>query len=179
MLESADPFAAAMGPIERYESLYMGADEFLNRRVNEELQRAFEAGIPSSSEGFRSAVSHELHRFLLIQHHLQFRLDLRLQSASAAPARLVSSPRGMSDIAGTLTPPGLPLRDPPRVTGSYGIPLSDAVFGSSSRSFPCKNPGQRPMPPPAPLQPAESAGSAGVQDPSAQIMQSQSAMRCL
>ena len=26
----------------------MGADEFLNRRVNEELQRAFEAGIPSS-----------------------------------------------------------------------------------------------------------------------------------
>ena len=55
----------------------MGASEFLNRRVNEEFQRAFEAGIASSevypsaeiyyigtpserptSEGFRSAVSH-------------------------------------------------------------------------------------------------------------------------
>ena len=46
-----NPFAAAMaslGPVERYESQYMGASEFLNRRVNEELQRAFEAGIPSS-----------------------------------------------------------------------------------------------------------------------------------
>ena len=74
-----NPFAAAMsslGPVERYEAQYMGASEFLNRRVNEELQRAFEAGIPSSevypspeiyhigtpserptSEGFRSAVS--------------------------------------------------------------------------------------------------------------------------
>ena len=68
---------ASMGPVQRYESLYMGADEFLNQRVNEELQRAFEAGIPSSevypsaevyhigtpserptSEGFRSALSH-------------------------------------------------------------------------------------------------------------------------
>ena len=38
-----NPFAAAMaslGPVERYESQYMGASEFLNRRVNEELQRA-------------------------------------------------------------------------------------------------------------------------------------------
>ena len=53
----------------------MGASEFLNRRLNEEFQRAFEAGIPSSalypspemyhigtpsdrttSEGFRSAL---------------------------------------------------------------------------------------------------------------------------
>ena len=76
-----NPFAAAMaslGPVEMYESQYMGASEFLNRRLNEEFQRAFEAGIPSSavypspeiyrigtpsdrttSEGFRSAVSHE------------------------------------------------------------------------------------------------------------------------
>ena len=36
---------ASLGPVERYESQYMGASEFLNRRVNEELQRAFEAGI--------------------------------------------------------------------------------------------------------------------------------------
>ena len=68
---------ASLGQVERYESQYMGASEFLNRRLNEELQRAFEAGIPSSavypspeiyhigtpsdrptSEGFRSAVSH-------------------------------------------------------------------------------------------------------------------------
>ena len=74
-----NPFAAAMatlGPAERYESEFMGASEFLNRRLNEEFQRAFEAGIPSSalypspeiyhigtpsdrttSEGFRSAFS--------------------------------------------------------------------------------------------------------------------------
>ena len=101
-LPISNPFAAAMapmGPVQRYESLYMGADEFLNQRVNEELQRAFEAGIPSSevypsaeiyhigtpsdrttSEGFRSALYlMELHRFHLIQHHLQFRLGLRPQ----------------------------------------------------------------------------------------------------
>ena len=50
-LPISNPFAAAMasmGPVQRYESLYMGASEFLNQRVNEELQRAFEAGIPSS-----------------------------------------------------------------------------------------------------------------------------------
>ena len=202
-LSIANPFAAAMaslGPVERYESLYMGADEFLNRRVNEELQRAFEAGIPSSevypsaeiyhigtpserltSEGFRSAVSHGTSS---IPSHptsspVSFGPSTPVQSASAAPARLLSSPGGRSDVAGTLTPPGLPLRDPPRVTGSYGIPLSDPVFGSSSGSLPCENPGQRPIPPPAPPQPAGSAGSAGVQDPYAQIMQSQSAMSML
>ena len=202
-LPIANPFAAAMaslGPVERYESLYMGADEFLNRRVNEELQRAFEAGIPSSevypsaeiyhigtpserltSEGFRSAVSHGTSS---IPSHptsspVSFGPSTPVQSASAAPARLLSSPGGMSDVAGTLTPPGLPLRDPPRVTGSYGTPLSDPVFGSSSGSLPCENPGQRPIPPPAPPQPAGSAGSAGVQDPYAQIMQSQSAMSML
>ena len=202
-LPIANPFAAAMaslGPVERYESLYMGADEFLNRRVNEELQRAFEAGIPSSevypsaeiyhigtpserltSEGFRSAVSHGTSSILShpTSSPVSFGPSTPVQSASAAPARLLSSPGGMSDVAGTLTPPGLPLRDPPRVTGSYGIPLSDAVFGSSSGSLPCENPGQRPIPPPAPPQPAGSAGSAGVQDPYAQIMQSQSAMSML
>ena len=43
-LPISNPFAAAMasmGPVQRYESLYMGASEFLNQRVNEELQRAF------------------------------------------------------------------------------------------------------------------------------------------
>ena len=202
-LPIANPFAAAMaslGPVERYESLYMGADEFLNRRVNEELQRACEAGIPSSevypsaeiyhigtpserltSEGFRSAVSHGTSS---VPSHptsspVSFGPSTPVQSASAAPARLLSSPGGMSDVAGTLTPPGLPLRDPPRVAGSYGISLSDPVFGSSSGSLPCENPGQRPIPPPAPPQPAGSAGSAGVQDPYAQIMQSQSAMSML
>ena len=202
-LPISNPFAAAMasmGPVQRYESLYMGADEFLNHRVNEELQRAFEAGIPSSevypsaeiyhigtpserptSEGFRSALSHGTSS---VPSHptsspVSFGPSTPVQSASAAPARLLSSPGGMSDVAGTLTPPGLPLRDPPRVAGSYGIPLSDPVFGMSSGSFPCENPGQRPTPPPAPPQPAGSAGSAGVQDPYAQILQSQSAMSML
>ena len=39
-LPISNPFAAAMasmGPVQRYESLHMGADEFLNQRVNEEL----------------------------------------------------------------------------------------------------------------------------------------------
>ena len=202
-LTISNPFAAAMasmGPVQRYESLYMGADEFLNQRVNEELQRAFEAGIPSSevypsaevyhigtpserptSEGFRSAVSHGTSS---VPSHptsspVSFGPSTPVQSASAAPARLLSSPGGMSDVAGTLTPPGLPLRDPPRWTGSYGVPLSDPVFGSSSGSLPCENPGQRPIPPPAPPQPAGNAGSAGVQDPYTQIMQSQSAMSML
>ena len=198
-----NPFAAAMaslGPVERYESQYMGASEFLNQRVNEELQRAFEAGMPSSevypspeiyhigtpserptSEGFRSAVSHGTSS---VPSHptsspVSFGPSTPVQSASAAPARLLSSPGGMSDVAGTLTPPGLPLRDPPRVAASYGIPLNDPVFGISSGSLPCENPGQRPIPPPAPPPPAGSAGSAGVQDPYAQIMQSQSAMSML
>ena len=202
-LPISNPFAAAMasmGPVQRYESLYMGADEFLNQRVNEELQRAFEAGIPASevypsaevyhigtpserptSEGFRSALSHGTSS---VPSHptsspVSFGPSTPVQSASAAPARLLSSPGGMSDVAGTLTPPGLPLRDPPRVAGSYGIPLSDPVFGMSSGSLPCENPGQRPIPPPAPPQPAGSAGSAGVQDPYAQIVQSQSAMSML
>ena len=153
-LPIANPFAAAMvslGPVERYESLYMGADEFLNRRVNEELQRAFEAKIPSSEvypsaeiyQCFRSAVSHGTSS---IPSHptsspVSFGPSTPVQSASAAPARLLSSPGGRSDVAGTLTPPGLPLRDPPRLTGSYGIPLSDPVFGNSSGSLPCENPG--------------------------------------
>ena len=59
-------------------------------------------------------------------------------SASAAPAGLLSSPGGMSDVRGTLPPPGLPLSDPPRVSGSYGIPSLDPIFGMSSGSLPCE-----------------------------------------
>ena len=48
---SFNPFAAALSslsPAERYEAEFIGASEFLTRRVNAELQRAFEAGIPAS-----------------------------------------------------------------------------------------------------------------------------------
>ena len=64
---------------------------------------------------------------------------------------LQSSPGGMSDVGSTLTPPGLPLRDPPRMAGSYGVSLNDPVFGISSGSIPCENPGHRPMPAQAPI----------------------------
>ena len=96
-----NPFAtafASLGPAERYEAEFMGASEFLNRRLNEEFQRAFEAGISSSAIypspeiyhiGIQVIVPHqqvfevhylmELHQFYLIQHHLQFRLGLRPQ----------------------------------------------------------------------------------------------------
>ena len=47
-----------------------------------------------------------------------------VQSASAAPVGLQSSPGGISDVGSTLTPPGLPLRDPPRMAGSYGVSLN-------------------------------------------------------
>ena len=171
--------------------------EFLTRRVNEELQRAFEAGIPSSevypspeiyhigtpsnrttSEGFRSAV---LQRTPSVQSHptsspVSFRPSTPVQSASAAFAALLNSPGGMSDVGSILTPPGLPLRDPPRMAGSYGVPLNDPVFGISSGSLPCENPGQRLIPAPTPPQPA---GSAGVKDPYVHLLESQSAMSML
>ena len=198
-----NPFAAALaslGPAERYVAEFMGASEFLTRRVNEELQRAFEAGIPSSevypspevyhigtpsdrttSEGFRSVVSQ---RTPSVQSHptsspVSFGPSTPVQSASAAPPGLLSPPGGMSDVGGTLTPPGLPLRDPPRMAGSYGAPLNDPVFGISSGSIPCENPGQRPIPAPAPPPPAGSAGSAGVKDPYVHLLESQSAMSML
>ena len=198
-----NPFAAALaslGPAERYEAEFMGASEFLTRRVNEELQRAFEAGIPSSevypspeiyhigtpsdrttSEGFRSVVSQ---RTPSVQSHptsspVSFGPSTPVQSASAAPAGLLSSTGGMPDVGGTLTPPGLPLKDPPRMAGSYGVPLNDPVFGISSGSIPCENPGQRPIPAPTPPPPAGSAGSAGVKDPYVHLLESQSAMSML
>ena len=90
----------------------------------------------------------ELHRFHLIQHHLQFRFgsSTPVQSASAAPAELQSSPGEMSDVGSTLIPPELPLRDPPRMAGSYGVSLNDPVFGISSGSISCENPGHRLIP---------------------------------
>ena len=79
----------------------------------------------------------------------------------------------MSDVGSTLTPPGLPLRDPSRMAG---VPLNDPVFGISSGSVPCENPSQRPIP----AQPTPPpAGSAGVKDPYVHLLESQSAMSML
>ena len=191
-----NPFAtafASLGTAERYEAEFMGASEFLNRRLNEEFQRAFEAGIPSSaiypspeiyhigtpsdrttSEGFRSALSHGTSS---VPSHptsspVSFGPSTPVQSASAAPVGLQSSPGGMSDVGSTLTPPGLPLRDPPRMAGSYGVSLNDPVFGISSGSIPCENPGHRPIPAQAPIPPPQQR----VGDPVAQLLVGQGAM---
>ena len=69
------------------------------------------------------------------------------------------------------SPPGLPLTDPPRVTGAYGIPAYDPVFGFASRGGAFDY--QIPTPPPPP------AASAGVKDPYVQLLESQSAMSML
>ena len=79
---------------------------------------------------------------------------------------LQSSPGGMSDVGSTLTPPGLPLREPPRIAGSYGVSLNDPVFGISSGSIPCENLGHRPQPAQAPIPPPPP--QQGVGDPVAQ-----------
>ena len=186
---------ATLGPAERYESQYMGANEFLNRRLNEEFQRAFDAGIPSSaiypspeiyhigtpsdrttSEGFRSALSHGTSSVLShpTSSPVSFGPSTAVQSASAAPVGLQSSPGGMSDVGSTLTPPGLPLRDPPRMIGSYGVSLTDPVFGISSGSIPCENQGHRPIPAQAPIPPPPPQQRVG--DPVAQLLVGQGAM---
>lgn len=93
----------------------------------------FHIGTPSentTSEGFRSAVKQ---RTPSVQSHptsspISFGPSTPVQSASASPAGLLSSPGKMSDVGSTLTPPGLPLSDPPRVAGTHGIPKSDPVF---------------------------------------------------
>ena len=69
------------------------------------------------------------------------------------------------------SPPGLPLTDPPRVTGAYGIPAYDPVFGFASRGGAFDY--QIPTPPPPP------AANAGVKDPYVQLLESQSAMSML
>ena len=102
---SFNPFAAAsssLGPAERYEAEFMGASGFLNRRVNEELQRAFEAGVPSqypSPEVYHigtpsERATSEGFRFSLIQSSPSFGPSTPVQSASAAPEGLLSSPGG-------------------------------------------------------------------------------------
>ena len=124
-------------------------------------------------------------------------------SGSAVPGGAMSSPGRMSDIEGTSfcaglpplssggiqippmssggdlgrvpSPPGLPLSDPPRVTGAYGVPAYDPDFGFAFRGGAFDNQSSAPIPPP----PAGSAGSTGVRDPYAQIMESQSAMSML
>ena len=87
---------------------------------------------------------------------------------------LQSSPGGMSDVGSALTPPGLPLRDPRRMAGSYGVSLNDPVFGISSGSIPCENPGPRPIPAQAPIPPPPPQQRVG--DPVAQLLVGQGAM---
>ena len=131
--------------------------------------QVFHIGTPSGSENTGSSLFQSIpsQRSSIPSHPtsspISFGPSTPVMSASAAPAGLLSSPGGMSDVGGTLTPPGLPLSDPPRVSRSYGIPSSDPIFGMSSGSLPCENSGQVPVPvvpPPPPL---------GVGDPFAQI----------
>jgi len=115
-----------------------------------------------------------------------------VMSASAAPGGLLSSPGLMSDVGGVQSPPGLPLSDPPRVAGTYGISTGDPVFGMPSEGLPCDNPGRVPDPvqnaaqtpvqpsgqvPPPP--PSGAGAPAGSGDPLAQILVGQSAMSTL
>ena len=125
---------------------------------------------------FRSALSHGTSS---VSSHptsspVSFGPSTPVQSASAAPAGLQSSPGGMSDVGSTLTPPGLPLKDPPRMAGSYGVSLNDPVFGISSGSIPCENPGHRPIPAQAPIPPPPPQQRVG--DPVAQLLVGQGAM---
>ena len=97
----------------------------------------------------------------------------------------VSSPGLMSDVAGSgsadasfcagypssssggriQSPPGLPLTDPPRVTGAYGVPAYDPDFGLGSRGEAVEPKASIPPPPP--------------RDPYVQLLESQSAMSML
>ena len=78
----------------------------------------------------------------------------------------------MSDVGSTLIPPGLPLRDPPRMAGSCEVSMNDPVFGMSSGSIPCENRGHRPAPAQAPIPPPQ-----GVGDPVAQLLMGQGGTR--
>ena len=114
-------------------------------------------------------------------------------AGSVFPDRAVSSPGMMSDVAGSASagasfcaglppsssggsitsPPGLPLSDPPRVTGAYGVPAYDPDFGLSSRGNAVDPQVSISPPPPQP------AANAGVRDPYFQLLESQSAMSML
>ena len=80
----------------------------------------------------------------------------------------------MSDVGSTLTLPGLPLRDPPRMAGSYGVSMNDQFLECLLGSIPCENPGHRPMPAQAPIPPPPP--QQGVGDPVAQLLVGQGAM---
>ena len=106
-------------------------------------------------------------------------------SGSLIPEGAVSSPGLMSDVAGSgsadpsfcagypssssggrvQTPPGLPLTDPPRVTGAYGVPAYDPDFGLGSRG--------------ANVEPKASISPPPPRDPYVQLLESQSAMSML
>ena len=114
-------------------------------------------------------------------------------AGSVFPDRAVSSPGLMSDVAGSASagasfcagypslssggsvsgPPGLPLSDPPRVTGAYGVSAYDPDFGLGSRGNAVDPQMSIPPPPPQP------AANAGVRDPCVQLLESQSAMSML
>ena len=155
-MPEADGFKPLLG-VQRYEPSHCWVCSFRLGAVYPSPE-IYHIGTPSdrpTSEGFRSAVSHGTSS---VPSHptsspVSFGPSTPVQSASAAPAGLQSSPGGMSDVGSTLTPPGLPLRDPPRVAASYGLPLNDPVFGISSGSIPCENPGHRPIPAQAPIPP--------------------------
>ena len=65
------------------------------------------------------------------------------------------------------TPPGLPLSDPPRVTGAYGVTAYDPDFGLGCRGEGVEPKASIPPPPPPP------------RDPYVQLLESQSAMSML
>ena len=112
-------------------------------------------------------------------------------SGSELPGRAMGSPGLMSDVGSfcagipplssevnsggrVQTPPGLPLSDPPRVTGAYGIPAYDPDFGFRGSAFDRQIPATSfPTPPPPP------AGNAGGRDPYVHLLESQSAMSML
>ena len=142
--------------------------------------QVYHIGTPSGSENTGSSLFQSIpsQRSSIPSHPtsspISFGPSTPVMSASAAPAGLLSSPGGMSDVGGTLTPPGLPLSDPPRVSGSYGIPSMDPIFGMSSGSLLCENSGRVPVPAQAPVVPPPPPP--GVGDPFAQILVGQSAM---
>ena len=103
-------------------------------------------------------------------------------SGNPIPEGAVSSPGLMSDVgsAGASfcagvpslgsggripTPPGLPLSDPPRVTGAYGVTAYDPDFGLGCRGEGVEPKASIPPPPPG--------------DPYVQLLESQSAMSML
>ena len=105
-------------------------------------------------------------------------------SGNPIPEGAVSSPGLMSDVgsAGASfcagvpplgsggripTPPGLPLSDPPRVTGAYGVTAYDPDFGLGCRGEGVEPKASIPPPPPPP------------RDPYVQLLESQSAMSML